>query len=55
MLSSKNSRQPRNVYGQELLDKLNNSGIDINAFLVPNVLISKSFNMFSLVSTIENS
>ncbi len=41
------------IYGRELLDKLNNSGIDINDFLIDNVLGSKSFDMFSLVSAIE--
>lgn len=54
VLSSKKSRQPRTVYGRELLDKLNNSGIDVNDFLVDNVLGSKSFDMFSLVSALEN-
>lgn len=54
VITSKKPRQPRTAYGQELLDKLNNSGIDINDFLVDNVLGSKSFNMFSLVSAIEN-
>lgn len=55
VISSKKPRQPRTIYGQELLDKLNNNGIDVNDFLVDNVLGSKSFNMFSLVSAIENS
>lgn len=54
VISSKKPRQPRTVYGQELLDKLNNSGIDVNDFLVTNVLGSESFDMFSLVSAIEN-
>lgn len=54
VVSSKKSRQPRTVYGRELLDKLNNSGIDVNDFLVDNVLGSKSFDMFSLVSALEN-
>lgn len=42
------------IYGRELLDKLNNSGINVDDFLVTNVLGSKSFGMFSLVSAIEN-
>lgn len=54
VISSKKSRQPRTVYGQELLEKLNSREIDINDFLVDNVLGSKSFDMFSLVSAIEN-
>lgn len=53
VVSSKKPRQPRTVYGQELLEKLNNSEIDVNDFLVDNVLGSKSFDMFSLVSAIE--
>lgn len=53
VLSSKKPRQPRTIYGQKLLEKLNSSRIDINDFLIDNVLGSKSFDMFSLVSAIE--
>ena len=53
VISSKKSRQPRTIYGQKLLEKLNSSRIDINDFLIDNVLGSKSFDMFSLVSAIE--
>lgn len=53
VISSKKPRQPRTAYGKELLEKLNDSGIDINDFLVDNILGSKSFDMFSLVSAIE--
>lgn len=41
------------IYGRGLLDKLNNSGIDVNDFLVDNVLGSNSLDMFSPVSAIE--
>lgn len=54
VITSRKSRQPRTAYGRELLEKLNSNEIDINEFAVNNILGNRSFDMFSLVSVIEN-